>query len=166
MYNIEKFNQQTLIRIIYDLGLTCQAKVISRQSKYKGHIFDVTWASDWYINLKVMPINRNYLYNFDSVELTQESIDRFKNSLHGTMHGAVDFFENSVKAEDIIFYDGMLYKILFFVEGKSKNVALSPIIKTNEEDRALSGSLRDLFVYISDLQESVLINDPLLLLKI
>ena len=114
--NLDKYDKQDMIQLMRNMDMPCQGKIVSKQSKYYGQTFDVSWAGYWGIALKVMPINRVYSYVSRSVEITKKSITNFKSLTTDKMDGAVDFFGRSLKAEDIIFYQGELHRIAFFVE--------------------------------------------------
>ncbi len=165
-FNIERFDKDELVRSMRNMGISCQGKIISPQSKYKGEIFDISWACNWGITLKVLPINRDYTYVLRNVELTQKSIDNFKKRLKDKLDGAVDFFKRQLKADDIIFYQGNLFRILFFVNGKDymDTVAISPIGESNCEWDY--DDFEDEIIDTDRLSYSILIDDPLLLITI
>lgn len=163
-FNIDKFDRAELIQTMTTMGIPCQGKIISPQSKYKGKTFTITWSCGWGITLKVQPINRNYMYTSSNVELTQKSVNEFKRRLVDQLDEAIDFFERPLKADDIIFHKGELFRILFFIKGKSDfNVAISPIVK---QDCDWDDENEDEFIHLNGLKESILIDDPLLLIKI
>ena len=154
-----------------NMNIHCQGIIVSKQSKYCGQTFDVSWAGYWGISLKVMPINRVYNYAYGSVDITDKSMNAFKKIMTPTFDGAVDFFKRPLKAEDVIFYKGELHRISFFVTSNddqrddyfTKNVSIEAVRPREDwedfEDRSE-------FMGIHRLKESILIDDPLLLLKV
>ncbi len=163
-FNINKFDHQEIVNTMISIGIPCRGKITSPQSKYKGKTFNITWSCSWATTLKVQPINRNYTYSSSNVELTLKSINEFKTRLVNRLDGAVDFFKRPLKVDDIIFNRGELFRILFFVKGESNfNVAISPIVV---EDNEWDDENEDEFIHLERLKESILIDDPLLLLKL
>ena len=168
--NLDKYDTHDLVQLMRNMDIPCQGKVVSKQSKYCGKTFDIQWAGYWGIALKVMPINRVYNYISRSVEITPKSLQRFKTLAVDTIPGAVDFFGRPLKAEDVIFYGGELHRISFFIDSEqdkvsyfTKNVSIEAIRPKHDWEDFDEHSE---FLGIDRLLESVLIDDPLLLLKL
>ena len=131
--NLAKYDKSNLISIMCNLGINCQGTVTSKTSKYCGQTFDIIWSAYYGISLKIQPINRTYTYRSTNIELSQKSIDDFKEKIVDTIPTAIDFFKRQLKADDIIFYNGELWKIIFFIEGpNNKNVSIESIRSKDE----------------------------------
>lgn len=162
--DLDRYYKSELIQVMCNLGINCQGIITTKTSKYYGKTFDIVWSVYWGVSLKVMPINRAYSYTMDHVEISQKSIDNFKSKMVETIPTAIDYFKRQLKANDIIFYNGELWKISFFIEGSdNKNVAIE-VIRSLEEWEDFNDTNE--FIYTDKLQEAILIDDPLLLLKL
>lgn len=162
--NLAKYKKSELISVMCNLGIKCQGIITSKKSKYYGKTFDIVWSVYWGISLKVMPINRTYTYNTDHVNLSNKSVKNFKKQIVETIPTAIDYFKRQLKANDIIFYDGELWKIKFFIKGPdNKNVAIELVRPLDDWE---DFSNMNEFMYTHKLKRTILIDDPLLLLKL
>jgi len=156
--NLDRYNKIELMRIICTMDGSCRGTITSTRSKYCGQTFKVVWSYGlWGIALKVMPINRTYTYTSKHVEITQKSINNFKKKITNTVDGALDFFNRPLEANDVIFYDGELYRIAWFIK---ENVAIQLIRNSEDWEDSIY------FHHISRLSDTILIDDPLLLLQV
>lgn len=164
-FDINKYDKSEMIQVMCNLGILCQGKVLVQTSPYYGKTFDVIWSAYWGVTLKVQPINRAYTYNLDNVELTEKSINNLKEKIVETLTGAVDFFKRQLKKDDIIFYDGALWKIDFFIDGSDHQDAVLVLLGVEKESwQEFSDTHK--FIHIQRLVEGTLIDDPLLLLRL
>lgn len=172
-----KFNikEHKIIEFMTLVKLPCSVEIITKRSKYYGKIFTVKWpprpsVNDWYISVVNNLIDRTYEYLSCNVKISNKSIKLFNKTLdiHSKLDLPLDYFNRPINLESVIFLDNALYRVTFIIALNSPDIYINNIGITCIDSKSRYGDKINDIIFVDEfsLQKSIIIDDPLLLLKV